>query len=87
MAGMAPEVETLDQLLAGPLLLTIIRTLYPDNARFVRGVFGLLESGDTVLRSETGAVLSKWQWQMALGGDAAEVFTLELTHRGADRIG
>ena len=40
---MSPELETLDQLQGGDLLLSVIRGLFLDHDSFVRGVAGVLD--------------------------------------------
>jgi len=39
---MSPELETLDQLLGGPMPLPVIRRLYPDYRAFANGTLALL---------------------------------------------
>ena len=56
-------METLDQLCGGDMLLSVIRQVYPDAARFARGLSGLLDSGDLRLKTEDGAELPPWRWR------------------------
>jgi len=58
---MSPELETLDQLLGGELSLAIVRKLFPDDERFLRGIRSLLFCGDVSLLSADGSNLTNWR--------------------------
>lgn len=83
---MSPELETLDQLLGGDLPLQVIAGLYPDDARFVYGLSGLLGSGEVLLVRADGAELPEWQWQKELAAPTTDVL-VRITQAGARRIG
>ena len=82
----SPELETLDQLQGGDLPVATIRGLYASADAFVKGVSGLLASGDVKL-AYNGAEVPKWQWATLLTAirpkDGA---FLTLTAQGAMRI-
>jgi hypothetical protein len=83
---MSPELETLDQLLGGDLLLVAVRGLYPDVSRFARGLSALLASGDVRL-VEGDAEVPAWQWGAVLAApeEWARV-RVRLSRAGANRI-
>ncbi len=60
---MSPELETRDQLLAGDVSLATVRSVYPDNDAFMRGVFGLLSSGDICLVDANRTDVPNWRWR------------------------
>jgi hypothetical protein len=83
---MSPELETLDQLLAGGISLTIIKTLYPDANSFMQGVIGLLTSGDVRLLAN-GNDVPAWRWQQLLSDQTVLTSaTLRITDQGVRRI-
>lgn len=88
---MSPELETLDQLLAGVLPLAIIRNLYPDEGAFRQGVFGLLTSGDVYLLTIDHADVPSWRWRELFVDRTAMKdlgnMQLKITAQGARRIG
>ena len=87
---MSPELETLDQLLGGELRLTIIQGLYPDEAAFMKGVLGLLASGDVRLFSVDDTEVPRWRWRELFGGgsvmSALDNMKLRITDQGIKRI-
>jgi hypothetical protein len=85
--GMSPELETLDQLLGGPMPLATIRTLYPDAEAFRAGVGGLLKTGEVLLCGANDAPLPAWQYREILGAESCPGLTLKITDKGAARIG
>ena len=85
----SPEVETLDQLLGGDMLLSLIRQVFPSDERFIQGIAGLLQDGDVVLFDE-GAEVPDWMVR-ALFRDgevlvSLDRYTLHLTVAGARKI-
>ena len=90
---MSPEVETLDQLLSGPLLLEVIRGLYPDHQRFRRGVSALLQTEGVLLLTPGGDEVPKWRWDEVLAEAETSVANEKTSHRlsiteaGVRRIG
>ena len=85
----SPETETLDQLLGGDLPLTVIRGLYPDDAAFLRGVLGLLNSGEVRLFGAGKPDVPSWYWRELFQGkilDQLDKFRLDLTQQGVKRI-
>jgi hypothetical protein len=87
---LTPELETLDQLLAGDLRLAVIRELYPDDVAFLRGVLGLLNCGDACLLSDDQDEIPMWQWRQLFNEGAAlkrlVELNLRITEQGARRI-
>jgi hypothetical protein len=57
----SPELETRDQLLGGELSLTAIQSVYPNTAAFLRGILGLLSSGDVCLMKTDKTEVPDWQ--------------------------
>ena len=89
---MSPELETLDQLLGGPLSLAIIRRVFPDPGAFMRGIHGLLNSGDVRLfEKEQQDEVPRGRWrQLFVEGNVIDVLDdlrLEITDQGVKRIG
>lgn len=86
----SPEIETLDQLLGGDLPLSVIRELFPDDAAFMRGVFGLLNSGEVRLFGVGKPDVPSWYWrELFVEGKVLtqlDNFRLELTAQGASRM-
>jgi hypothetical protein len=82
----SPELETLDQLLGGDMPLAVIRQLYGDAAGFVRGLGGLLATGEVRLVAADGAAVPAWQWRETLAADPLLDMTVSLTPAGARRI-
>ncbi|HSK44320.1 MAG TPA: hypothetical protein VLA83_10600 [Candidatus Binatia bacterium] len=87
---MSPELETLDQLLGGTMPLITIRELYRDDAAFLRGVLGLLTSGDVRLFSEGKPDVPQWHYRaLFTDGSILEklaMFRLDITDQGTQRI-
>jgi hypothetical protein len=85
----SPEMETLDQLLGGDMPLAVVRKLFPTAGSFVRGVTGLLSSGDVRLVDCDGQELPRWRWREVLDETQAisTGLRLGLTEQGARKIG
>ena len=87
---MSPELETLDQLLAGDLSLEIVSQLYPSAEEFRRGILGLLRCGDISLLTIEDATVpaSRWRELFSEGKLMRELhhLKLHLTMQGANRI-
>ena len=85
MPLVSAELDVLDQLQGGDLPLAVIRQVFPDDAAFIRGIFGLLAAGDVRLlrRSE---LVAHWEWWNILSGGDLDDLTLSLTEQGAARI-
>ena len=88
---MSPELETLDQLLSGPLSLAIIRRIFPDSDAFMRGILGLLTSGDVrLLEKERQDEVPSWRWRkLFVEGsviDKWDDLKLNITDQGANRV-
>lgn len=87
---MSPELETLDQLLGGPLPLTVIRGIYPDVETFRVGVFGLLTSGDVCLLTSDRTEVPSWRWrELFVDGTVIKELKsmkIEITSQGVRRI-
>lgn len=85
---MSPELEALDQLSGGDLPLPVVRGLFPDAARFARGLSALLAAGEVRLVAADGTEVRDWQWGHVLAEiDAAPGCRVSLTQIGARRIG
>ena len=85
---MAPELETLDQLLGGPMRLEVIQRLYGDFNTFSTAIRAMLGAGEIRLLDNSGEVPS-WRWPQILLREDHQVlsgFMLELTPRGELRI-
>jgi hypothetical protein len=76
----SPELETLDQLLGGAMPLTVIRTLFPDECSFVKGIYGLVACGDARLLTTDGAQVPPWRRRELFdeGGLISELPNLQL---------
>jgi hypothetical protein len=87
---MSPELETLDQLLASDLTLTIVRKLYPDAESFKSGVLGLLSSGDVRILTMDQDEVPKWRWKELFVDDTVMkdlgFLRLTITAQGARRV-
>jgi hypothetical protein len=87
---MSSELETLDQLLGGDLSLAAVRTVYPDAEAFLRGIVGLLATGDVLLYSNEGLELPDWQWRELFRDqsilDRLPTLNLKITKQGISRI-
>lgn len=86
----SPELETLDQLLGGDLALPVVRRVYPDDERFLRGVHGLLLSGDVDLLTADGQPVPPWKVEELFERrailQAMDGFKLHLTDQGGKRV-
>src|SRR5437016_3013604 len=58
----SPESEMLDQLLSGDMPLAIIRTVYADDAAFLKGIHGLLTCGNVRLLAVGQIEVPHWRW-------------------------
>lgn len=81
---MAPQLETLDQLLGGDMPLSVIQQLYVDQQAFETGVLGLLNGGDARLISASHE-MPRWEWKDALHAQSDQC-TLSITRQGVERI-
>ena len=85
---MAPELETLDQLLGGPMRLELIRSLYGDFDSFSKATLSMLRAGEVRLLDNSGEV-PNWRWPQILLREDHHVlsgFMLGLTPHGELRI-
>ena len=85
-----PELESLDQLQARDLPLTVIAMLYATSEAFRKCVTGLLLCGDVLLLDAEDNAVPKWQWRKIFGiYDSGQHghYRLRLTPQGARRIG
>jgi hypothetical protein len=86
---MSPELETLDQLLSGPLPVVVLRRLYDSDEHFVRGIAAMLHVGEVRLL-ENGTNVPSFRWQSVLEPSEREGRTekleLEITDAGLRRI-
>lgn len=84
---MSPELETLDQLQAYDLLLSVVIQIYDSEERFRVGIHGLLTGGDVRLLNAEGAEIPSWRWrELFVEGQVMNLLdelSLSLTDRGA----
>lgn len=85
------ELETLDQLLGGDLPLSAIRTLFPNDDRFLDGVRSLLAEGEVRLITVEGRGVQEWETRTLFGNhkilQQLAQYRLVITPAGARRIG
>jgi hypothetical protein len=90
MAGMSPELETLDHLLGGDMPLRLVRGLFPDATSFSNGMMGLLSNSDVRLVSSGGEIIPDWRWRDILTTDVpAEYFdsvSVQITEAGCCKV-
>jgi hypothetical protein len=83
------ELETLDQLLGGPMSTSAIRSLFKSTDDFVTCVTAMLYGGELKLRADDKEV-AQYHWAAVLRlseGDArTQRVELEITDAGARRI-
>ncbi len=82
---MSPELETLDQLLGGPLTLAVVRKLHPDTRRFNVGILSMLESRGIAMVDAAGQPIPTWDRRRHLT-DLTDDSRLAITDRGIKRI-
>ena len=86
----APELETLDQLIAGKMPLVVIQKIFPTDLTFIQGIRGLLTNGDVRLLASDSAEVPKWRWRELFDERNAikemPHFWLEATEQGLRRI-
>ena len=68
----APEMEVLDQLAGGDMPLTVIRGLFENDERFVRGIMAMLATRRIRLFDPTGMDVPEWKWCSVLLADVDE---------------
>ena len=86
--GQSIELETLDQLLGGPLPLATIRSLYDSQDHFVRAITAMLHTGQIRLLAN-GIDVAKYRWPSVLGNtdnQNDEPIYFEVTEAGARRV-
>jgi len=87
---LSPELETLDQLLAGDMSLAVIASLYltPDACK--KGILGLLHEGDVVLLDSERTEVPQWQWRQLFSTSRLQEdlrnFRLRITSQGAKKL-
>ena len=88
---MSPELEALDQLLGGDMPLSLVTSLFPDEAHARRAIVAMLAAGELRLLDPEGAALSLWQVsELARQPGSWRTETqhcLTLTDVGARRVG
>lgn len=86
---MSIELETLDQLLGGPMSASLIRSLYGTQEHFVRALSAMLNARELKL-SANGEEVPRHRWQTVLGLCDDELrsrrIEFEITEIGARRI-
>jgi hypothetical protein len=87
---MSPELDTLDQLVAGKTLLSVIRQIYPDDQHFCKSVYAMLLGGDVLLQNEHNDPVPEWRWrELFIDGawlSQHSQLWLDLTDQGARRV-
>jgi hypothetical protein len=83
------ELETLDQLLGGPMSVTTIRSLYEAEEHFVRAVNAMLHTGQLRLMAK-GEEVPQYRWREVLRFSDQELrsesLELDITDVGARRV-
>src|ERR1700681_486997 len=86
----APELETLDQLLGGAMPIHIIRGLFPDSDRCHRALDAMMRTGDVELLDRDGRVVPYWRFREMTADvsfwDTDSVHRLAITDKGVRRI-
>jgi hypothetical protein len=85
--GWPPEMETLDQLLGGPVPLSVIRRVFEDDDHFRVAVFAMLQAKDVKLSRAEETAIQSWKWMDVLNEpDDWLSYDLSLTASGMKRI-
>jgi hypothetical protein len=86
---MSPELDTLDQLLCGPMSVSTIRSIYDTEEHFVRAVNAMLHTGELRLIAK-GEAVPEYRWREVLRFPddqlRSENLELEVTALGARRV-
>ncbi|MBI1325697.1 hypothetical protein GC170_21240 [bacterium] len=82
---MSLELEILDQLTGGDLLVALVREAFDENERFLQAVKAMLNAGEVELIDSDGAVLPRWKWHFALENMNQQTW-LSITAAGIRRI-
>lgn len=85
---MSPELETLDQLLGGDMLLTIIYGLFPNHEHFCKAIVAMVQDGEVYLQATDGTEIPFWSLRLLLMKDITmlEGIRITITDKGAARI-
>jgi hypothetical protein len=84
-------METLDQLIGGPMPLPLIRSLFPNGAHFVDAILKMLSNGDILLLGPDGLPIDQPCAASAAIQDAKNwsnpsAYSLDITSQGAQRV-
>lgn len=89
---MSPELDLLDQLLAGNMPLAVLLRLFPSIPRARHAIHAMLAGDEIRLIGTDGAELQPWQWQaLSRASDsdwrrAAADLTVSLAPKAAERV-
>ncbi len=87
---MTPELEVLDQLVAGDLSLAIIADLFPDQYRCRQAIGAMLKAGEVCILGERGQALPAWRYRELEDApdtwSKATAYRLSSTDAGAKRL-
>jgi hypothetical protein len=87
---MTPELEVLDQLIGGDLLLNVIAGLFPDRDHCRQAVSAMLKSGEINILDPSGQLVPAWRYRELEGTEelwsAGTAYRLSITEAGAKRI-
>jgi hypothetical protein len=86
---MSPELDTLDQLLGGPMSVSTIRSLYDNQEHFFRATIAMLHTGQLRLMAH-GENVPQYRWRTVLRFSddqiRSENLQFEVTEAGARRV-
>jgi hypothetical protein len=86
---MSPELEILDQLVGGDMLVCVLRQLFQDEEHFIRATTWMLNQGEIQLIDQEGAEVPAWNWKHALRKSLetpADEYRLSITLSGCRRF-
>jgi len=81
-----PELEVLDQLLAGPMPIALVRRIFDDEQSFRRALLAMLYAGDLRLLRDEWTEVRSWEWQAVLSNPSEwPNHTVAVTVQGSKR--
>jgi hypothetical protein len=87
---MSLELEVLDQLEGGDMPLSVLASLFPDEAQARRAIAALVTTGEVSILDAAGTVIAPWQLRelerQPNSWRAETQYRLRLTDTGARRI-
>jgi hypothetical protein len=75
----------LDQRLGGDSTVSVVRSLIPDDKRFVHVALAMLNAGEIRLLDDDCANIAKWKWSQVLTSPTG-TGRIQITDRGSKRI-